>query len=66
MEEKVHLLAAKLYFEVAEAKNKEYESEQEQIKCIALRVVAAQNYFYAAINWIGAVFAQLLNEKYDH
>lgn len=66
MEEKVHLLAAKLYFEVAEAKNKEYEPEQEQIKRIALRVVAAQNYFYAAVNWIEAVFAKKKEHSFNH
>ena len=66
MEEKVHLLAAKLYLEIAEAKNKEYESEQELIKRIALRVVSAQNYFYAAINWIEAVFAGSEEHSFNH
>lgn len=66
MEEKVHLLAAKLYFEVAEAKNKEYELEPEQTRCIALLVVAAQNYFYAAVNWIEAVFARNEEHSFNH
>ena len=51
MEEKVHLFAAQEYFKVAESKNREYEKETDVDKRVALRVVAAQNYFYATFNF---------------
>ncbi len=66
MEEKVHLLVAKLHFEIAEAKNSEYEQEKEQDKHTALRVVAAQNYFYSAINIIESIFAKQEEHSFNH
>ncbi len=66
MEEGVHLLAANIFLEVAEQKNKEYESEQERSKRVALRVAAAQNYFYAAVNFIEAAFAKNNQHSFNH
>lgn len=66
MEEKVHLWTAKLHFEIAEQKNKEYEVEKDQTKRTALRIVAAQNYFYAAINWIESFFARNKEHSFSH
>ncbi len=66
MNKETHLLAAKRYFEVAEAINQEYEPELEQDKRTALRSVAAQNYFYASVNWIEAVFAEEDQHSFNH
>ncbi len=66
MEEKVHSWTAKLHFEIAEQKNKEYGLEKDQTKRIALRIVAAQNYFYAIINWIEAVLARKEEHSFSH
>ncbi len=66
MEEKIHLWAAKLYFELAEKAHENYQREEDNDKRIALRVVAAQNYFYAAINWIESVFAQKKEHSFNH
>lgn len=66
MEEKVHLFAAKLYFEIAEQKNKEYEKEVEINKRTALQVVAAQNYFYAIVNAIEAILATKEEHSFNH
>ncbi len=57
MEEKIHLFAAEEYLKVAEAKNQEYEQENDQNKRTALRIVAAQNYFYSTVNAIEAILA---------
>ena len=66
MEEKVHLWAAKLYFEIAEKKNTEYETETDINRRIALRVVAAQNYFYSIVNAIEAVLASKEEHSFNH
>ena len=66
MEEKVHLWTAKLYFEIAEQKNAEYEKEADTNKRVALRVVAAQNYFYASVNWIESIFAKNKEHSFNH
>ncbi len=66
MEEKVHLLAAKFYFEIAEQKDREYERETDTDRRTALRVVAAQNYFYASVNWIESVFAKNKEHSFNH
>ena len=52
-----HKAIAQLYFEVAKSKDKEYEIEADPVKKKALMVVAAQNYFYGAINVIDFIFA---------
>ena len=66
MNEETHLLAAKRYFELAETINQEYEKELEQDKRTALRSVAAQNYFYASVNGIEAVFAKEDQHSFNH
>ncbi len=66
MNENVHLLAAQTYFEIAEEKDQEYQREKEEDTRVALRVVAAQNYFYAAINAIEAVFAKKEEHSFNH
>ncbi len=66
MEEKVHLLAARFHFEIAEEKNKEYDAETDPDKRTALRIVAAQNYFYAIVNWIETVLAQKGEHSFSH
>jgi len=62
----VHLWTAKLYFEIAEQKNAEYEKEADTNKRVALRVVAAQNYFYASVNWIESIFAKNKEHSFNH
>lgn len=67
MEQNIHNLIAEEYFKIAEEKNKEYEKETNEDKKIALRIVAAQNYFYAAINIIEAVLAEKKGEhSFNH
>lgn len=66
MEETIHLLAAEDYYQIAEEKNTIYEQEKVAQKRIALRVVAAQNYFYASINFLEAVLATLKEHSYNH
>ncbi len=66
MEEKVHRWAAKLYFEIAEKAHQDYEKEPDPDKRVALRVVAAQNYFYAAVNWIESTFAKNKEHSFNH
>lgn len=66
MKEKVHLWAARFYFAIAEEKDREYQPEKDQNKRIALRVVAAQNYFYAAVNAIEAAFAKKGEHSFNH
>lgn len=66
MEEKIHLWAAKIYFEIAEKAHTDYEKEPDADKKVALRVVAAQNYFYAAVNWIESIFAKNKEHSFNH
>ncbi|MFH1682971.1 MAG: hypothetical protein ABIA37_04195 [Candidatus Woesearchaeota archaeon] len=66
MEKKIHLRTAKVYFAVAEEKNEEYEQEKEEDKQIALRIVAAQNYFYCAVNLIEAILADKEEHSFSH
>ena len=66
MEEKVHLWAAKLYLEIAEKANADYGTERDSEKKVAWRVVAAQNYFYATVNWIESVFAKNKEHSFNH
>jgi len=60
---KIHSIAAKKHLEIAENFNTEYEKEKDTDTKIALRIIAAQNYFYAGINAIEAVLAR---EKAEH
>ncbi len=60
MKFEVHKAAAEEYFKVAEPFDKRYAVEKDEIKKISLRIVAAQNYFYSAVNAIEAVFDRKL------
>ena len=63
----VHKTAAEVYFMIAEEQDTLYTSEKDDTKKIALRIVAAQNYFYAAVNFIEAVFAKKLEKhSFNH
>lgn len=66
MNEKIHLQAADRYFEIAEQTNKIYELEKDPDKRIALRSVAAQNYFYASVSWIESIFAAKEMHSFNH
>ena len=60
MKSEVHKAAAEEYFRIAEEADKRHTAEKEEAKKTAFMVVAAQNYFYAAVNCIEAVFASKL------
>lgn len=67
MKFEVHKAAGEEYFTIAEELDKRYTLEKEEVKRVALRVVAAQNYFYAAVNFIEAVFAKKLEKhSFNH
>ena len=66
MNEKVHLLAAEGYFQIAETQNQEYEKTSDPDKRTALRSVSAPNFFYAAVNWIESVFARNNEHSFNH
>jgi hypothetical protein len=66
MNEKVHKLAAQEYIKVARDYDKLCLEEKEEDRKTALRVVAAQNYFYAAVNAIEAVLAKRMLHSYSH
>lgn len=56
----IHKTTAEEYFRTAEEKDGLFSKEKDEIKKTALRVVAAQNYFYSAVNCIEAIFAKKL------
>lgn len=66
MEKNIHLLVAEQHFIVAEDKNEEYKKEKGEGKRIALRIVAAQNYFYTAVNLIEAALAERGEHSFNH
>src|SRR3989339_796497 len=67
MKYEIHLEAAKGHQKIAEEYDLKYTNEKNEDKRVALRTVASQNYFYAAINAIEAVFAKELNEhSFNH
>lgn len=67
MKANVHLFAAKQHFQVAEDFDRQYSSEKDEEKRIALRTVAAQNYFYASVNFIEHIFAEKLEQhSFNH
>lgn len=63
MKGEVHSYAAKFHFEVAEAYDKKFQEEIDTNKKTAYMVVAAQNYFYSAIN---AIEYKFFKEKGAH
>lgn len=60
MKFEVHKASSEEYFKIAEEEDSKLNVEKDEIKRIAFRVVAAQNYFYAAVNLIEAAFAKKL------
>ena len=67
MNEKIHKGVAKAHFEIAENYNKRFIGSTDEDEKKINRVVAAQNYFYAAINSIEAVFARELKQhSFNH
>lgn len=63
----IHRIAAKTHFDIAETSHQQYNAEQGADKKIALRTVAAQNYFYAAINAIECIFAEKVEQhSFNH
>ncbi len=59
MKAEEHKETAKTYFEIAKAKDKEYETEEDPVKKKALMIVATQNYFYGAISVIEFILASI-------
>lgn len=67
MNEKIHRIAAKEHFAIAEKLDTELNQEKDLNRKIALRTVAAQNYFYASINAIERIFAEKLEQhSFNH
>lgn len=67
MNENTHKGVAKAHFEIAEEYDKKFEEEANEEKKKINRIVAAQNYFYSAINAIEAVFARELKQhSFNH
>lgn len=63
MKFEIHLIAAKEHLEVGKSYDKKYAQEKDEDAKISFRTVAAQNFFYSAINAIECVFAK---EKGEH
>ena len=67
MNENVHKGVAKAHFKVAEEYDQKFRNETDEEKRKVNRIVAAQNYFYSAINVIEAVFARELEQhSFNH
>lgn len=67
MNENIHKGVAKAHFEIAEGYDKKFEKEANEEKKKINRIVAAQNYFYSAINAIEAVFAREIKQhSFNH
>ena len=66
MKREIHITAAKEHFKVAEDYNKKMTKEKDEDKKNASRTVASQNYFYAGINAIEAIFAGKDIHSFNH
>ena len=67
MNENIHKGVAKAHFKVAEEYDQKFRNETDEEKRKVNRIVAAQNYFYSAINIIEAVFARELEQhSFNH
>ena len=66
MNEIIHKESAKEHFRIAKELDKKYTLEKNQNKKIAIRTVAAQNYFYARINVIEAILAIKELHSFNH
>jgi hypothetical protein len=62
----LHLLASRYYYDVAEEHDARYAKEGDADKKVALRIVAAQNYFYSAISLIEALLAKKELHSFNH
>ncbi len=65
MKKEIHILIAKTHFRLAEEVHKEYEQAEEDNRT-AFRCVAAQNYFYSAINIMEAILAEKELHSFSH
>jgi len=63
-----HKIAAEKHFSIAKEIDNELEKEVDEEKRLAVMTVAAQNYYYAGINALEAVFAkkQTHHGKHEH
>lgn len=62
-----HRFATKEHFAIAERLDAEHAQEKDSNKKIALRTVAAQNYFYASVNAIECIFAEKIEQhSFNH
>lgn len=66
MEEIIHTFAAEEHLKVARQYDETYSKEKGADKKIALRIVAAQNYFYAIVNAIEAILAKKGLHSFSH
>jgi hypothetical protein len=66
MNAKLHLLAAGYYYAVAEEYDVKHSREMGADKKVALRIVAAQNYFYSAISMVEALLAKKELHSFNH
>lgn len=67
MNENIHNGVAKAHFKIAEDYDKKFREETHEEQKKINRIVAAQNYFYSAINAIEAVFAKELKQhSFNH
>ena len=66
MNERVHKQAADKHLEIAEDLNRQMIETKDEDLRVSLRTVAAQNYFYAAINFIESIFARKNEHSFNH
>ncbi len=66
MDKKTHELIAKAHFDIAEKEHEKYENLNDEKQKTAARCVAAQNYFYSAINVIEALLASKELHSFNH
>ena len=66
MKKEIHITAAKEHFKVAEDYDKKMKEEKDEDKRVAFKTIASQNYFYAGINAIEAVFAGKDVHSFNH
>lgn len=66
MKKEIHITAAKEHLKVADDYDKKMMDEKDENKKIAFRTVASQNYFYAGINAIEAIFGGKDIHSFNH
>ncbi len=65
MKAEQHKTASEKHYEIAVNIDKEFKNEADKDKRLSLMTVAAQNYFYAAINAVEYVFAKMKNSLHS-